>query len=177
MALVVRTDSDQPSIVPSVTAKIRAVDPEQPLYDVRTMREVVDRSLGQQWLVTGVLLVFASASLFMAAVGVYGVAAYGVRQRAREFSVRMALGADRRDVLMIVLMRGAAMAGIGLAIGLAGALLAARGLRPLLHDVSAFDVISLVGAAAVLAVTTLLATLIPARRAVHLEPMTVLRGE
>jgi ABC-type lipoprotein release transport system permease subunit len=78
---------------------------------------------------------------------------------------------------MIVLMRGAAMAGIGLAVGLAGALLAARGLRPLLHDVSAFDVISLVGAAAVLAVTTLLATLIPARRAVHLEPMTVLRGE
>jgi ABC-type antimicrobial peptide transport system permease subunit len=89
----------------------------------------------------------------------------------------MALGAGRRDVLMIVLMRGAAMAGIGLAVGLAGALLAARGLRPLLHDVSAFDVISLVGAAAVLAVTTLLATLIPARRAVHLEPMTVLRGE
>ena len=99
------------------------------------MREVVDRSLGQQWLVTGVLLVFASASLFMAAVGVYGVAAYGVRQRAREFSVRMALGADRRDVLMIVLMRGAAMAGIGLAVGLAGALLAARGLRPMLHEV------------------------------------------
>ena len=141
MALVVRTDSGQSTIVPSVTAKIRAVDPEQPVYDVRTMREVVDRSLGQQWLVTGVLLVFASASLFMAAVGVYGVAAYGVRQRAREFSVRMALGADRRDVLMIVLMRGAAMAGIGLAFGLAGALLAARGFRPLLHDVSAFDVI------------------------------------
>jgi putative ABC transport system permease protein len=147
------------------------------VYDVRTMREVVDRSLGQEWLVTGVLLVFASASLFMAAVGVYGVAAYGVRQRAREFSVRMALGAKRRDVLMIVLNRGAAMAGIGLAIGLAGALVAARGIRPLLHEVSAFDVVSLLGAAIVLVVTTVLATIIPARRAVRVEPMTVLRGE
>ena len=175
MALVVRTDSGEPSIVPTVIARIREVDPEQPVYDVRTMREVIDRSLGQQWLVTGVLLVFAVASLFMAAVGVYGIAAYGVRQRAREFSVRIALGAARRDVLMIVLTRGLAMVGIGLALGLAGALVAARGLQPLLHEVSAFDFVSLLGAAAVLAVTTLLATIIPARRAVRVEPMTALR--
>jgi predicted permease len=177
MALVVRSDIGQSSIVPAVIAKIRAVDPEQPVYDVRTMREVVDRSLGQQWLVTGVLLVFASASLFMAAVGVYGVAAYGVRQRAREFSVRMALGAERRDVLLIVLMRGAVMASIGLALGLGAALLVVRGLTPLLHDVSAFDLVSLGVAAAVLTVATLLATIIPARRAVRLEPMAALRGE
>jgi putative ABC transport system permease protein len=176
MALVVRTDPGQ-AVVSSVIAQIRAVDPEQPVYDVRTMREVVDRSLSQQWLVTGVLLVFAAASLFMAAVGVYGVAAYGVRQRAREFSVRMALGAERRDVLLIVLTRGATMAAIGLAIGLGAAMLVARGLTPLLHEVSAFDAVSLAVAATVLATATLLATIIPARRAVSLEPMAVLRAE
>jgi putative ABC transport system permease protein len=177
MALVVRAAADDPSIVSFVIGRVRSVDPEQPVYDVRTMTAVVDRSLGQQWLMTGVLAVFATMSLFMAAIGVYGVVSYGVRQRAREFSVRMALGADRRHVLFIVLTRGVVMASIGLVLGLGAALLAARGLAPLLHDVSALDPTSFAAAALVLGTATLVATMLPARRAVRAEPMTALRGE
>ena len=177
MALVVRSERDPSAIVRSVIAEIRAVDPEQAVYDVRTMSDVVDRALGQQWLTTAVLAAFAIVSLLMSAVGVYGVISYGVRQRAREFSVRMALGAVKRDVLMLVLRHGALLAGYGVVIGIVAALLVTRALRTLLHDVSATDAVSFGIATAILGVAALLATIIPARRAVSVEPMAVLRGE
>ena len=177
MALAVRTQQDPSAIISSVIAEIRAVDPEQAVYDVRTLSDVVDRALGQQWLTTAVLSAFAIVSLLMSAVGVYGVISYGVRQRAREFSVRMALGAAKGDVLMLVLRRGAQLAGYGVAIGVAAALIATRALRSLLHDVSATDAASFAIAVAILGVAALLATIIPARRAVSVEPMAVLRGE
>ena len=177
MALVVRSDQDPASLVGSIIAEIRAVDPEQAVYDVRPMTEVVDRSIGQQWLTTAVLSAFAIVSLLMSTIGVYGVVSYGVRQRAHEFSVRMALGAAKRDVLKLVLVRGAVLAGCGAAIGVLAALLATRALRTLLHDVSATDVVSFSAATGVLALAALLATIIPARRAVNVEPMAALRGE
>ena len=129
MALTVRSDQDSGMLTRSIIAEIRAVDPEQAVYDVRPMTEVVDRSLGQQWLTTAVLSAFAVVSLLMAAIGVYGVVSYGVRQRTHEFSVRMALGAARSDVMKMVLRRGARLAGWGAAIGLAGALVATRALQ------------------------------------------------
>ena len=107
MALTVRSDQESGTLTRSIIAEIRAVDPEQAVYDVRPMTEVVDRSLGQQWLTTAVLSAFAVVSLLMAAIGVYGVVSYGVRQRSHEFSVRMALGAARSDVMKMVLRRGA----------------------------------------------------------------------
>jgi predicted permease len=176
MALVVRSEQDPSAIVGAVIAEIRSVDPEQAVYDVRSMSDVVDRALGQQWLTTAVLSAFAVVSLLMSAVGVYGVVAYGVRQRAREFSVRIALGAAKRDVLILVLRRGALLAGYGVAIGIVASLIATRALRTLLHDVSATDAVSFGIATVILGVGALLATIIPAGRAVSVEPMAVLRG-
>lgn len=177
MALVVRAEADPDTITRSIVAAIRAVDPEQAVYDVRPMSDVVDRSLGQEWLTTAVLSAFAVVALLMAVVGVYGVVAYGVRQRAREFSVRVALGADTRDVLLIVLRRAAWLVAGGVAAGTAAGLLATRWLAALLYDVSPTDVASFAGAAGVLSLAALLATVVPARRAVNAEPMAVLRGE
>jgi putative ABC transport system permease protein len=94
-------------------AQIRAVDPDQPVYDVRTMSAVVSRSLAQPWLMTAVLAAFAVVALVLASIGVYGVVAYGVRQRAREFGIRMALGAGQRDVLVLVMRRGVTLVGWG----------------------------------------------------------------
>jgi ABC-type antimicrobial peptide transport system permease subunit len=155
MALVVRTDGDARALTPSIIAAIRDVDPEQAVYDVRTMEAVVDRSLAQQWLTTTMLMVLALVSLVIAAVGVYGVVSYGVGQRAREFGVRMALGATRSQVMLMIVRRGSVLIGTGLAIGLAASLVATRALTNLLHDMSAADGISYMMAAAVLALAAL----------------------
>jgi predicted permease len=177
MALVVRTDRDPAALVRPVIAEIHAADPEQPVFDVRSMAAVVDRSTGQEWLTAAVLMMFATLALLMAAIGVYGVISYGVRLRAREFGIRIALGALRQDVMMMVVRRGAMLAGCGLLIGLIGALLVTRMLTTLLHDVSRTDVVSFAVATGALGIAALVATILPTRRAVRGEPMGVLRGE
>ena len=177
MALVVRSDGDPTALVRPITAEIRAADPDQAVYDVRTMAAVVDRATGQQRLTAAVVAAFAIVALVMSAIGVYGVISYGVRLRGREFGVRMALGAGRRDVLLMVVRRGAVLVGCGVAIGLGGALLLTRALAGLLYGVSHTDVASFAVASVLLAVPALAATIIPARRAIRVEPMAVLRGE
>jgi putative ABC transport system permease protein len=177
MALVVRADGDAAGFVRQVMAEIRATDPEQPVYEVRTMEAVVDRATGQQWLTAAVLTTFAALALLMAGIGVYGVISYGVRLRAREFGIRIALGALRQDVMMMVVRRGATLAGWGLMIGVGAALVVTRGLASLLQDVSTTDVVSFAVATCALGVAALIATILPARRAVETEPIRVLRGE
>ncbi len=177
MALVVRSEGDLDTLTRSVIAEIRAVDPEQPVYDVRTMSAVVDRSVAQQRLTTVVLATFAGVALLMAAIGVYGVVSYGVGQRRREFGIRVALGAAQRDVLLMVLRRGIALAAIGLAIGVGAALFATQALSKLLYGVTARDWLSFAATAAVLAAAALLATILPARRAARVDPMVALRYE
>jgi putative ABC transport system permease protein len=177
MALVVRTDGDPQAITRSVISAIREVDPEQPVYDVRPMTAVIDRSLAQQWLTTSVLLLFALVSLVLATVGVYGVVAYGVSQRAREFGVRMALGAARRDVVLMIVRRSALLIGAGLGVGVIGAIAASRTFGTLLYGVGPTDWVSYATAAAVLASTALAATLLPARRAVSIDALSVLRAD
>ncbi len=177
MALVVRTDGDSAALVRPIIAEIRAADPEQAVYDVRTMAAIVDRATGQQRLTAAVVAAFAIVALLMSAIGVYGVISYGVRMRGREFGLRMALGAARRDVLLMVVRRGVLLVGCGVAVGLAAALLMTRALAGLLYGVSHTDVTSFAVAAILLAIAALAATIIPARRAVRVEPMSVLRGE
>src|SRR5439155_922042 len=141
----------------SIAAAIRSIDPEQPIYDARTLETVVDRSLGQRWLQTALLAGFASMALLLASIGVYGVIAYAVGQRTREFGVRLALGARPAEIVSIVIARGATLFACGAAAGLAAAFASARVLATLLFQVSGFDPLSVIAATTLLLAIALLA--------------------
>jgi putative ABC transport system permease protein len=177
MALAVRTQTDPSAIAGPLVAAIRSVDPEQPVYDARTLDAVVARSLGQRWLQTVLLGSFASIALLLASIGVYGVIAYGVGQRRREFGIRLALGARRGEIVTLVLRHGAMLFAIGAAIGLAAAAASARAIGSLLFHVAAFDAASFGLATAILFVVALAACGIPARRAAGVDPSVALRIE
>ncbi|HET6958620.1 MAG TPA: ADOP family duplicated permease, partial [Vicinamibacterales bacterium] len=177
MALAVRTTADPSAIARSLLAAIGSVDSEQPVYEARTLEEVIDRSLAPRRLQTVVLGGFASMALLLAGIGVYGVIAYAVGQRRREFGIRLALGARRGEILTLVLGRGAALFAIGAAIGLAAAAASTRILGSLLFHVTAFDAASFGLATAVLLVVSLAACGIPARRAAGVDPSITLRSE
>jgi putative ABC transport system permease protein len=177
MALAVRTHSDAAAIGASLVAAIRAVDPEQPVYDARTLEAVVDRSLAPRWLQTVLIGSFAAVALLLASIGVYGVIAYGVGQRRREFGIRLALGARRREIMRLVLRRGALLFAAGAAIGLGAAAASARVLSSLLFNVSGFDLVSFGASTLVLFAVALAACGLPARRAAGVDPSITLRSE
>jgi putative ABC transport system permease protein len=176
-ALVVRTAGDPAALAQSIAAAIRSVDPEQPIYDARTLDDVVDRSLGQRRLQTTLLVAFATIGVLLASIGVYGVMAFGVGQRTREFGIRLALGARRGEIVTDVMRRGAILFAYGGAIGLSAAALSARVMRLLLFNVGAFDVVSFASATVVLAAATVAACSLPARRAAAVDPSLALRVE
>ena len=177
-ALVVRTNSSRPeSMTSTMQAAVRAIDPNQPLYDLKTMEERIDASLtGRRFLVV-LLSVFAGLALLLAAVGLYGVISYSVRMRTRELGIRMALGAQRTDILRMILGTGMQLATIGLVLGLVATLVVGRVLSSLLYRVSLFNPLTLFGTAFLLASTVLFACYVPARRAAALEPMRTLRED
>lgn len=177
MALAVRTRTDPSAIGAALVGAIRSVDPEQPVYDARTLDAVVDRSLGQRWLQTVLLGAFASIALLLASIGVYGVIAYAVGQRRREFGIRVALGARRGEIVALVMQRGAALFAIGAAAGLLAAAATARVLSSLLFNVSAFDLPSVAAATAILLLVVAAACGVPARRAAGVDPSVALRTE
>jgi ABC-type antimicrobial peptide transport system permease subunit len=137
----------------------------------------VAASVSQPRLQMNVLGIFAGLAIVLAAVGIYGVTAYSVTQRTREIGIRMALGAGQREVLGLVLRRGSMIVGLGVAVGLAGALLVTRVLRALLFGVSASDPIVFATILAVVSATAWVATYIPARRATRVDPLVALRYE
>jgi len=173
--VIVRSTRDPRSLVSAIRAQVAAVDPEIPLYGVRTMEEAVSRSLLTRRLTNWLLAAFATAAFLLAAIGIYGVISIGVAGRMREFGVRIALGAKPGNVLQLVLREGVWLAGAGIAVGLLGAVWVVRFLRSLLFGVSAFDVPTFVAATAVLALVAIAACLIPARRATRVAPAVVLR--
>ena len=177
LALVVKTRGSPASLSKAVAAAVRDVDPEQPVYDVRTLVAVVDRSLGERWLQTILLATFAGAALLLASVGAYGVIAYGVGQRTREFGVRMALGAGRRDVMGMVLRRGATLFTIGALTGLVLAAATVRVLSTLVYAVAPHDVASFVFATLVLFAVSMVACYVPALRASRVPPSVALQSE
>ena len=177
MVLVVRTDGDPASLTPMIRQAIRDVDPEQPVYDVRTMEDVVERSLGQRWLNMALLVAFASAALLLSAIGVYGVIAFGVTRQRREFGIRLALGATRSEIAAGVLKNGLTLALIGMSIGLVMALAMTRAMRSLLYGVTASDLVSYGLATAAIVAVALLASYLPARRAAAVDPAITLRTE
>jgi putative ABC transport system permease protein len=177
MFVVARTSGDPAALARAAQAEVWAIDREQPVASVRTVAEAMAQSEANRRFVTLLLGVFATVALVLAAIGVYGVLAYATAQRTQEIAIRMALGADRRDVLRMVLGAGTQLAAAGVAIGLAGALVLTQVLSGLLFGVSARDPLTFVLVPAALGTVALLASWIPARRAVRVEPVAVLRGE
>jgi len=175
--LVVRTKRDPSSVAAAVRAQVRAVDPDQPVANVMPLREQLADLLVADRFAAILLGTLASAGLLLAALGLYGVLAYSVGQRTGEIGLRMALGAQPRDVLALVVRQGAMLAGAGLALGVAGAWALTRVLANTLYEVSPSDPRTFAAVGAVLGAAALLACWIPARRATRIEPMAALRCE
>jgi putative ABC transport system permease protein len=178
MALTVRTHGEPTAAVAaSIRHEVAALDPELPMFQIRTMTEYVDSTLEQPRLSMAVLAVFGGLALLLAAVGVYGVLSYSVSQRTREIGIRMALGATRSSVLSGIMREGALISAAGVAVGVAGSLACMRFMRDLLFGVSPTDLATYIAIPLVLFVVALCATLIPARRATRVDPVVTLRYE
>jgi putative ABC transport system permease protein len=175
MTFVIRTRGDASAITSGARDVIRALDPAQPVSDVRTMESLIGTSMAGARFNTLLLTIFAMVSLLLAGVGIYGVMAYSVAQRTREIGVRMALGARARDALWLVVRRGMALTIAGVAIGVAASFALMRLMETLLFNVSVTDPLTFAGIPLLLALVALLACLIPARRAAKVDPMVALR--
>src|SRR5436190_3875480 len=150
MVLAVRSETESGPLIASVIKAIRSVDAEQSVYDVRTLTEIVDRSQAQLRLTTLLMVGFSGLALLLAVVGIYGVVAYGVTQRLREFGIRLALGASRREVIRLVVWQGTRMAIAGSTVGLVVAIVAAGAVANLIYGIAPRDVSSMLGATALL---------------------------
>jgi predicted permease len=175
--VVVRSSADLGALAASVKREIQELDPELPLYRVRTMAEWVDQSLARPRFSMLLLALFAGVALVLATIGIYGVMSYLVGQKRREIGIRMALGATERAVLSLVLRQGMATALSGAALGLAGALVLTRFMRSLLFDIDGTDPLSFGAVALILSSAALAASYLPARRAARADPMLSLRSE
>jgi putative ABC transport system permease protein len=177
LALTIRTAADPGALAEAVRREVRAVDPDLPVYAVRTMDEVMAKAVSQRRFTMVLLGVFAFIALLLSAVGIYGVMAYSVSQRTHEIGVRMALGAQPRDVLRMVIAQGLILICSGMAVGLVGAFVVTRFLSGLLFNVSPRDPVTFAAITFLLAVVALLACYVPARRATKVDPMVALRYE
>jgi len=177
MMLVVRAAGDPVALAPALRAAVQSIDKDQPLHDVQTMDERMAAAVADSRSRAALLIGFATLALALAALGIYGVVSYGVAQRTREFGIRAALGADRGAIMRLAIGRGLALTALGIAAGTAGALAAAQLLSGFLFQVSATDPATFVAVAALLAMTSLLACFVPARRAMRADPLSALRAE
>ena len=177
MVLAVRSETESGPLIASVIKAIRSVDAEQSVYDLRTLTEIVDRSQAQLRLTTLLMVGFSGLALLLAAVGIYGVVTYGVTQSLREFGIRVALGASRREVTRLVVWQGTSMAIAGSVVGLMFAIAAAGVMSHLVYGVAPTDVASIFAATALLLLVAALASYFPARRATQVDPMVALRYE
>jgi putative ABC transport system permease protein len=175
--VVVRTDGDPGSMAPAVRAALLQAGWRQPISDVRTMAERIDTVNGKARLYSVLAAMFAVIALLLAGVGIYGVVSYSVLQRSKEIGIRMALGANRGDILRWIVRQAIVLAAAGIAIGLAGHFALARVLRSLLYGTSPNDTAAWVGASVTLGLIAVVASYIPARRATRSDPVTALRAE
>ncbi|MGC1657459.1 MAG: FtsX-like permease family protein, partial [Candidatus Acidiferrales bacterium] len=178
--ILVRTSLTAASLMPAVKNVVYGIGKDQPVYEVRTMLNIASASMSSQRFPMILLEVFAGLALLLASVGIYGVISYSVTQRVHEIGVRMALGAERRDVFRMIIGQGLRLALAGLAMGIAAAAILTRLLSSftnLLYGVRVGDPATFVGVAVVVALVALAACYIPARRAMHVDPMVALRYE
>lgn len=177
LTIVVRTAGDPAAFVPIARADLAAIDRDLPLAAVRTLDQVVGRSIAERRFTMLLLATFAAVALTLAMIGIYGVLAYLVSQRTREIGVRLAIGAAPADVVRLFVREGLALAAIGLAVGLIAAIGAARALTTMLFGVTATDPLTFATVAFALGLTALAASYLPARRAAAVDPMNALRTD
>ena len=177
MYVVTRTSGEPLSAASLVRDEVAAIDRDQPVSSLMTMEQRISDSVAPRRFNMFLMALFAVLALILAAIGVYGIMAFSVSQRAHEIGIRIALGAGRRDVLKLVLRSGLGLALIGIAIGLAVAFVATRVMSTLLFSVSPTDPMTFLGEALLLAFVGLLACYIPARRATKVDPLVALRYE
>jgi predicted permease len=177
LVLHVRTDADPAAVFPAVRAAVREIDPNLPLFDVRTIEEHMQVATFLQRIAASLLAVFGVLGLLLAAVGLYGVVGFNAAQRAREIGLRMALGAQRRQVVALILREATLVVAVGLGAGLLLSLAAGRLLKTQLTGVSGTDPFSFAGTTVVLLIVAAAAAVIPARRAAAADPLTSLRRD
>jgi putative ABC transport system permease protein len=165
------------SVVPAITGAVREIDGEVPLLNIRTMDDSVSASLSPERFTMLLLGSFAGLALLLAVVGIYSVMSYSVSRRTNEIGIRVALGASRGDVLLLVVRQAMLLALIGSAIGIAGALALSRLMANQLYGVRPTDPVTFITVAALLMFVSLAASYFPARRAMRVEPMAALRYE
>jgi putative ABC transport system permease protein len=177
MSLAVRTSAAPLSVLPAITGAIRETDGDVPLLNIRTMDDSVSASLSPERFTMLLLGSFAGLALLLAVVGIYSVMSYSVSRRTNEIGIRVALGASRGDVLLLVVRQAMLLALIGSAIGIGGALSLSRLMASQLYGVRPSDPVTFITVAALLMIVSFAASYLPARRAMRVEPMAALRYE
>jgi len=177
LALYLRGQVDPAAISAQVRTQVQAVDPELPVFHAETLDDVLSSSLSVRRFSVEMVALFAGTALLLAALGIYGTISFLVQEQSREIAIRLALGAQRRDVLKMVLCQGLTLAGAGAGVGLVGALLVSHLMAGLLYGVSPYDLSTFAGVTAVLTVVAIAASYIPALRAMRLDPITTLHAE
>ena len=177
MYVAVKTDADPRSVIGAVRAELRALDRDQPIYDVRTLEQRLGASLARPRFSATLLALFGGLAVVLTAVGLYGVMSYTMAQRTHEIGVRMALGAGKRDVLRSAIGQGLRLAVLGVSLGLIGSLALTRSISTLLYEVSPTDPATFAAVSAGLILVALTACYVPARRAANVDPMEALRHE
>jgi putative ABC transport system permease protein len=177
MNLIVRASTDPMSLAKAVQKEIRAIDPDQPVANVRTLQEVVSNSIARPRFNMMLLAIFAGVALVLASVGLYGVMNYSATQRTHEIGIRMALGATRQDVMRLVVGKGMLLTAIGIGIGVAASIGLTRVMQSFLFGVHATDALTFTAVSALLIGVALIANYIPARKATRVNPVIALRYE
>lgn len=165
------------ALVPAVRQRLARIDSVQPITEVQTLEQILAQSRAQSKFTVALFGIFSGVALVLAIVGIYGVISYAVAQRMHEMGIRMALGADKKDIFRLVIGRGLKLAGIGIAIGLVAPFTLTRLMSSLLYKVSPADPLTIIGSAILFLAAALLASYIPARRASRTDPMVALRYE
>ncbi len=177
MTLVMRTDSEPTGVIAAVRSQVQAVDKDQPVYDIATLEQLLSTSVAKPRFYTALLGSFALLALVLASVGIYGVMSFSVNRRRRELGIRLALGADRRDIFKLVVARGLLLTLTGVGIGMVASFALTRVMSSLLFGVTATDPLTFIAIPLILTGVALAACFIPARRATNVDPMVALRHE